>query len=56
MDLTPGLGRSPGGGKLPIPVISMDRGAWKAIVHEVAESWIQRAHTHTNGSLYFGPP
>ena len=41
--LIPGSGRSPGEGKwLPTPVFlpenPMDRGAWQAIVHWVAES------------------
>ena len=40
----PGLGRSPGGGNgNPLQYscleISMDRGAWWAIVHGVAKSW-----------------
>ena len=43
-DLTPGLGRSPGGGRgnplqyshLENPV---DRGAWRAAVHRVTERW-----------------
>ena len=44
--LIPGLGRSPGGGHgNPLPLlawrISMDRGAWRAIVHRVAESQTQ---------------
>ena len=44
-DLTPGSGRSPGGGHgnplqpscLENPV---DRGAWRATVHRVAKSWV----------------
>ena len=40
----PGLGRSPGegnGNPLQYSCLenSMDRGAWRATVHEVAESW-----------------
>ena len=40
----PGLGRSPGEGhgnplQSSCLEISMDRGAWQAIVHEVTESW-----------------
>ena len=46
MDSIPGLGRSPGGGHgnplqyscLENPV---DRGAWWAMVHRAAKSWIQ---------------
>ena len=46
LGLIPGLGRSPGGGHgNPLPLlawrISMDRGAWRAIVHGVAESQTQ---------------
>ena len=41
--LIPGLGRSPGGGHgnpLQYPYLEnpMDRGVWRAIVHEVAKS------------------
>ena len=44
--LIPGSGRSPGVGKgnlLQYPCLenSMDRGAWRAIVHGVAKSWTQ---------------
>ena len=40
----PGLGRSPGGGQSnPLQYFclenSMDRGAWRATVHRVAQSW-----------------
>ena len=40
---TAGLGRSPGGGngyplQYSCPVNSMDRGAWRATVHRIAES------------------
>ena len=39
----PGSGRSPGGGHgKPLCLawrIPMDRGAWKATVHEVTKSW-----------------
>ena len=43
MDLIPGSGRSPGGGNSnPLRYSclkkSMDRGAWRAIVHGVAKS------------------
>ena len=42
--LTPGLGRSPGGGHgNPLPYssleVSMDRGAWQAIIHGVGRNW-----------------
>ena len=42
----PGLGRSPGEGNgdpLQYPCLenSMDRGAWRAIVHGVTKSWTQ---------------
>ena len=45
-DLIPGLGRSPGGVhgnplQYSCPGNSMDRGAWRAIVHAVAKSRIQ---------------
>ena len=41
--LVPGWGRSPGGGNAgPLPYSclenSMDRGAWQAVVHRVAQS------------------
>ena len=41
----PGLGRSPGEGNgYPLQYSglenSMDRGAWRTIVHEAAKSWI----------------
>ena len=44
MGLTPGLGRSPGGGNgNPLQYYcqenSMDRGDWQAIVHGVTKSW-----------------
>ena len=43
--LIPGLGRSPGGNGNPLQYSClgnpMDRGAWQAIVHGVAKSWIQ---------------
>ena len=43
----PGLGRFPGGGHgnpLQCPCLEnpMDRGAWRAIVHELAKSWTQQ--------------
>ena len=43
-DLITGLGRFPGGGHgNPLQYIclenSMDRGAWRAMVHRVAKSW-----------------
>ena len=39
---TPGLGRSPGeGNDNPLPLLGnpMDRGAWRAMVHGIANSW-----------------
>ena len=48
----PGLRRAPGGGHgNPLQPSrlehSMDRGAWPAVVHDVAKSWIQLStHTH----------
>ena len=44
IDSIPGLGRSPGGGHgnpLQYSCLEnpMDRGAWQALVHKVAESW-----------------
>ena len=52
--LIPGLGRSPGGGHgnpLQYPCLEnpMDREAWRAIVHRVAQSWTQvkRLSTHS---------
>ena len=49
----PGSGRSPGGGSgnpLQYSCLenSMDRGAWWAIVHEVADTTEQLTHTHTH--------
>ena len=46
VDLTPGLGNSPGGGDgslLQYPCLEnlMDRGAWRATVLGVAKSWAQ---------------
>ena len=43
LGLTPGLGRSPGGGhgnpvQYPCLMSPMDRGAWQATVHRVVES------------------
>ena len=48
----PGSGRSPGvGNDIPLQYSclenSMDRGAWKAIVHGVAESCTTEATEHT---------
>ena len=45
LSLTPGLGRSPGGGHgnpLQCSYLEnpMDRGAWWATVHGVAQSWV----------------
>ena len=67
----PGLGRSPGEGKgysLQYSGLenSMDRGAWRAIVHWVTKSWTelsdQHFHTHTRTHYVYiyplplGPP
>ena len=46
------LGRSPGegnGNPLQYSLLenSMDRGAWWATVHGIANSWTQHTHTHT---------
>ena len=46
-----GLGRSPGDGNgnpLPYSCLdnSMDRGAWRVIVHGVTKSWIQLSDFH----------
>ena len=54
--MIPGSGRSPGvgnGNRLQCSCLenSMDIGAWRAAVHEVAKSWTQpntHTHTHTN--------
>ena len=53
MGSIPGLGRSPGGGNgnpLQDSCLenSMDRGAWRAMVHRVAKSWTRpkRLSTH----------
>ena len=55
---TPGLGRAPGGGHGSSLLYSclgnpMDRGAWRATVHGVAQSQIQlkRLSTYTRGVL-----
>ena len=55
LGLIPGLGRSPGEGNghpLQYSCLenSMDRGAWQAIVHGVAERyyWVSNMHTHTH--------
>ena len=54
MGSIPGLGRSPGGGngdpfQYSLLRISMDRGAWWAIVHGVAESdMTEQPNTHTH--------
>ena len=49
--LVPGLGRSPGGGHdnpLQYSCLEnpMDRGAWQAIIHEVAESDMTQVPYH----------
>ena len=36
---------------LPTPVISIDRGTWRARIREVAESWRQWANTYTRKLL-----
>ena len=55
----PGLGRSPGKGngylfQYSCPENSMERGAWRATVHGVAQSWTQlkrlSMHTQWNSS------
>ena len=55
-----GLGRSPGGGHVyPLQYSclenSMDRGAWRARVHGITESWtrltLSHTHTHTGISI-----
>ena len=58
MGLTPGLGRSPGGGYGTLLQYSclqnpMDRGAWWATVHRVTQSWTQlkQLNTHVHSSL-----
>ena len=56
--LIPGSGRSPGGGNSnPLQYSSLenpvDRGAWRAMVHSVAQSWTPLsdwARTHSAGS------
>ena len=58
-DLIPGSGRSPGGGNdSPLQYSclenSVDRGAWRATIHEVAESQTQLSHwTHTHTRIEF---
>ena len=56
--LIPGLGRSPGGERgNPLQYSCMenhmDRGAWRATVHAVTESWtrVDRLSVHTSNSL-----
>ena len=58
--LIPGLGRSPGEGNgYPVSVlvwrIPMDRGAWWATVHRVAESQTQLNDFHFHHSAVFLP-
>ena len=57
LGLIPGLGRCPGEGSgYPLQysclLNSMERGAWRATVHEVTKSWTRwsctNTHTHTN--------
>ena len=59
LDLIPGLGRSPGGGQVnPLQYSClenpMDRGAWQAMVHSVAESGTTEAteHARTRAHIY----
>ena len=49
----PGLGRPPGGGHgnpLQYSCLenSMDRGAWRTMVHRVVYNWSDLVHTHTH--------
>ena len=39
--LTPGSGRSPGGGHATFSSIPIDREAWWAAIHGVTKSWTQ---------------
>ena len=57
--LIPGSGRSPGVGNGNLLIValenSMDRGAWRALVHGVAKSDMTEqacAHTHTHKTSY----
>ena len=56
MGSIPGLGRSPGernGNLLQYSCLdnSMDRGAWRAIVHGVAKSWTQLSDFTSSDSI-----
>ena len=59
LGLTPGLGRFPGGGhgrplKFSCLENPMDRGAWQATVHRVAQRWTQlKGLSMHNASLLF---
>ena len=53
----PGWGRSPGGGHgnpLQYSCLEnpMDRGAWQATVHKVAQSWTQHTCMHTHRHIF----
>ena len=60
MSLIPGMGKSPGGGNgnpLQCSCLenSMDREAWRAIVHSVTKGWTQLrngAHMVSEGRLW----
>ena len=60
LDLIPGSGRSPGEGNgnplhCSCLVNSMSRGAWRAAIHGVAESWTWRSDQTTTTTAIFQP-